>query len=82
YEKRVVDIKNEKCPLCAGLIAYRQKCYSCKNEFPYKAPDTSPANFKLAAKDAVDLNKCPKCGSADTDPAPTSIEKKQPSYRK
>lgn len=77
YETRIIDIKNAKCIHCGGALAYRQKCNSCNFEFPYKTPETKPENFKLAAEMMADLNKCPKCSSPDTEPAPTSLEKKQ-----
>ncbi len=82
YETRIVDIKTAKCIHCKGLLSYRQKCNNCNFEFPYKTPETGANNFKLAAKKATDaLGKCPKCGSTDTVPAPTSLEKKQPRGR-
>jgi serine/threonine-protein kinase len=78
YEIRVMDIKTTKCIHCEGALAYRQKCNICNFEFPYKIPDASTKNFKTAALEAtLDINKCPKCNSSDTDPAPTSLEKKQ-----
>lgn len=77
YEKRIIDIKNAQCVHCGGAIAYRQKCCNCNFEFPYKSPATIPENFKLAAEMMAELNKCPKCSSPDTEPAPTSLEKKQ-----
>jgi hypothetical protein len=78
YEIRVMDIKTTKCIHCEGALAYRQKCNICKFEFPYKIPDASTENFKIAAMaETDDINKCPKCNSSDTDPAPTSLEKKQ-----
>ncbi|MCX6985453.1 MAG: response regulator [Lentisphaerae bacterium] len=82
YETRIMDIKNDKCIHCGGVLAYRQKCNNCKFEFPYKTPDPAQENFKLAASETDNINKCPKCDSTDTYPAPTSLEKKQPVARK
>lgn len=82
YETRIMDIKNDKCIHCGGVLAYRQKCNSCKFEFPYKTPDPAQENFKLAASETDNINKCPKCDSTDTYPVPTSLEKKQPVARK
>jgi serine/threonine-protein kinase len=82
YETRIMDITNAKCIHCGGALAYRQKCSNCKFEFPYKPP-AIPENFKLTEMDkANDINKCPKCNSYNTEPAPTSIEKKQTVGRK
>ncbi len=83
YETRIMDIGKARCIFCKGDIAYRQKCYKCKFEFPYKTPLVSPENFKHAASEETnDINKCPKCGSTDTEPAPTSLEKKRSAGRK
>ncbi len=83
YETRIMDIKNAKCIYCGGALAYRQKCYGCNFEFPCKTPIAAPDNFKLkASKDTDDINKCPKCGSTDTGPAPTFPDKKQSTGRK
>ncbi|MFA6290575.1 MAG: protein kinase [Victivallales bacterium] len=83
YETRIMDIKNAKCIYCGGALAYRQKCYSCNFEFPSKTPVATPDNFKLkASTETNDINKCPKCGSTDTEPAPTVPDKKPSTGRK
>jgi serine/threonine protein kinase/ActR/RegA family two-component response regulator/Zn finger protein HypA/HybF involved in hydrogenase expression len=71
-EKKIIDIENEKCPLCASPMGIAFECKNCDNIFAFqekhgKTEETSP-------KSDYAPYKCPKCGSSDTAPVLTSEE--------